>query len=460
MTPLDATPVDPTRGAVPPALFNRAVTAHTARDFPLAVDLWTQVIGFEPDRSTLASAFYNRGQARHTVGDHVSAADDFRRVLHLFPDNASAWHKYAAALLNSHDDVPALAAIEKAIDLDPANAEFHHCYAGVLSTFNDDERALTEWGIAHQLDPNRAETAIGQAMTMLRRSAGRDTAGWRLFESRRAKGITDLYPGMPLWHGQPAFPIAGKTILVRCEQGYGDTLQFVRYVHPLVEAGAHVTLETPRSLMRLFRHALPPAVKLHESRPGLPAAHDFQTALMTLPLAFPDYAARDPSPTPVGYLGVRPGDVPAASGFRAGLVWHGGARPEDPDANSIDGRRSLPEAVGLMLQHELALRCPVVSLQQEDLPRHYDFYDTAALVASLDLVITVDTAIAHLAGAMGRPVWLLDRYSPCWRWGLGTATTHWYPTMTIYRQATPKDWEPVIRRVLRDIDALLVAPRP
>ena len=446
---LDPVPVDPTRGHVPPALFNRAVMAHNGRDYRLAASLWSQIIDVDPRNAT---GFYNRGQARRTFGDHVGAAEDFRRTLHLHPENASAWHKYAAALLNSHDDIQALAAIEKAIDLEPLNAEFHHCYAGVLSVMNNDEKAAVEWNIAHQLDPNRAETAIGQAMTMLRRSAGLDVEGWRMFEARRAKGITDLYPGMPLWQGQKALPIRDKTILVRCEQGYGDTLQFCRYVHPLLLAGAHITLETPRSLMRLFKASLPAEVILHESRPGLPQRLDYQTALMTLPLAFPDYAKVPAFP----YLHPKAEDVPVKDGaFTVGVCWHGGARPEDPDANSIDGRRSLPEPMGMLLQHEISIRCPMVSLQQEDLPPGTDFYDTACRIASLDLVITVDTAIAHLAAAMGKRVWMLDRYSPCWRWGLGSDKTHWYPSMTIYRQFTPKDWEPVIYRAMKDLDGLL-----
>jgi hypothetical protein len=111
----------------------------------------------------------------------------------------------------------------------------------------------------------------------------------------------------------------------------------------------------------------------------------------------------------------------------------------------------------MQLESELRLRCPVYSLQQEDLPPGSDFLDTARLVAQLDVVITVDSAVAHLAAAMGKPVWLLDRYSPCWRWGLGTTTTHWYPTMTIYRQPVPGDWGPVIARVLADLDRMLDA---
>lgn len=454
----------PALDAVPPSLMRRASEAQNAQDFTTSVPLWGQVIAYSPGSAT---GYYNRGRALHRLGRNVEAAYDFERAIYItsrepFEETqgasagASLWHNYAAALLLEHRDVAALAAIEKAIDLHPTNAEAHHCYAGILTTMNRDEHALREFNVAHQLDSDRAETVIGVAMTLLRRSAGKDPEGWRLFEARRAKGITDLYPDMPLWRGQAAFPIKGRTIFVRSEQGYGDTLQFVRYVRPLLEAGAQVTLEVPRGLMRLFEASLTfvnDSVVFYESRPGLPPPHDYQTALMTLPVAFPDFHERPVEP----YISVRP-QFNLPPGLKVGLVWHGGARPNDPDADSIDKRRSLPEHDAMLLEAELRLRCPVHSLQQADLPVGYDFLDTARLVAQLDVVITVDSAVAHLAAAMGKTVWMLDRYSPCWRWGLGLTTSHWYPTLTIYRQSTPGDWGPVIARVLADLDAVLDAP--
>ena len=456
----------PQADPVPPALMRRATEAQNAQDFQTSIPLWGQVIAYSPASAT---GYYNRGRALHRIGRNVEAARDFERAIYLISREpfeetqgpsaaATLWHNYAAALLNTHCDVAALAAIEKALDLHPTNAEAHHCYAGILTTLNRDEQALKEFNTAHQLDPDRAETVIGIAMTLLRRSAGRDPEGWRLFETRRAKGITDLYPGMPLWRGQTSFPIAGRTIFVRSEQGYGDTLQFVRYIAPLLNAGAHVTLEVPRGLTRLFDSCLPLAwgenLTLYESRPGIPPQHDYQTALMTLPVAFPTFHEQPALPYFNVVLG-GVGHLPA--GFKVGLVWHGGARPNDPDADSIDKRRSLPEPDALQLRAELDLRCPVYSLQEEDLPPGSDFLDTARLIAQLDLVIAVDTAVAHLAAAMGKPVWLLDRYSNCWRWGVGSTTTHWYPTMTIYRQSTPGDWGPAIARVLADLDRMLDA---
>ena len=427
-------------------LLARAIMAHNASDWVLANNLWSTLIDADPacKGAETATAYYNRGQVLHKIGDHEGAANDFRRVLHLYPTHPKAWHKYAAALLNMHADIPAMAAIEKSLDLDPMDAEAHHCYAGILSVMNDDAKSLTEWGVAHKLDPDRAETAIGQAMTMLRVSRGKDKAAWELFETRRAKGITDLYPGMPLWRGQPKFPISGRSILVRCEQGFGDTLQFVRYLKPLHAAGAAITLETPSALMRLMRTSLPEDIVLYEAVPGIPPKHDYQTALMTLPVAYSTWTDRPVEP----YIHVKPEDAKPSRGFAVGLVWHGGARPLDPDANSIDGRRSIPEMVAQRFVHELEMVCPVVSLQESDLPKGSDFYDTACLIHSLDIVITVDTAVAHLAAGMGKPTWLLDRFSPCWRWGLGLDTTHWYPSMRIFRQATPGDWEPVMARVL------------
>ena len=138
---------------------------------------------------------------------------------------------------------------------------------------------------------------------------------------------------------------------------------------------------------------------------------------------------------------------------RLGYVWHGGARPEDPEANAVDRRRSIPTGQAEQLRGQLAMRAKVVSLQQEDMPDTvWDFYETARIVLGLDLVITVDTAVAHLAGALGVPVWVLNRFDSCWRWGVSGDTSHWYASMRLFRQPTSGDWDTVIKRVLVALD--------
>lgn len=452
-TPTGVVPVLPTGLARPPItyLLDRAHTAHNAGDYRQSADLYTRVLEQDPESR---DALYNRGQARHKLGDYPGAADDFRKVLHYAPGLAWAWHRYAAAHHMMGDTLIALACIEKALDLDPTNAENHHLYAGVLHYLNRDEEAEKEWGIAHQMDPNRVQTATSAAMTLLRKDAGRNLEGWRLFETRRSIGVTDLYPDMPLWTNRPGQDIQGQTILVRCEQGHGDTMQFLRYLTPLLALGAEVHLESSHAMKRLIASSYPEVHQFHRDNKAHIPLCDWQTSLMSLPLAFPAY---DNGGAPYLFLqavdqsffDVPPRRYPS----RLGYVWHGGARPEDPEANAVDRRRSIPTGQAEQLRGQLAMRAKVVSLQQEDMPDTvWDFYETARIVLGLDLVITVDTAVAHLAGALGVPVWVLNRFDSCWRWGVSGDTSHWYASMRLFRQPTSGDWDTVIKRVLVALD--------
>ena len=151
---------------------------------PLVLDrVFTDVLNRDPTNRT---ALFNRARARHKLGRFREAATDARKLVTLEPRFAKAWFVYGAALLMFHHDVDALAALEKSIDLDPLDPEAHHTYAGALHMLNRDEEAIREWSLAHQMDPSRAETAVGQAMTLLRQDAGRSQQGWQTFESRRA----------------------------------------------------------------------------------------------------------------------------------------------------------------------------------------------------------------------------------------------------------------------------------
>jgi cytochrome c-type biogenesis protein CcmH/NrfG len=438
---------------VPPGLQlelvqQRALTAFAAQDFPAADRVFTDVLNRDPTNRT---ALFNRARARHKLGRFREAATDARKLVTLEPRFAKAWFVYGAALLMFHHDVDALAALEKSIDLDPLDPEAHHTYAGALHMLNRDEEAIREWSLAHQMDPSRAETAVGQAMTLLRQDAGRSQQGWQTFESRRATGITDLYPGIPLWLNKPSQPIDQATIIVRSEQGFGDTIQFVRYLQPLQAAGAVVTLECPYALTRLFQRCFPGVEIVPPGGQALNGRDfDWQTSLMSLPLAFPDLPSVERP-----YLWAD--RVQQGTGlFRppaTGLVWHGGPRPDDHDAHSIDERRSLPPAIADHFQFRLENVVKVISLQQADLPPGVDFDYTASVIDRLDRVIAVDTAVAHLAAAMGKPVWLLNRLSSCWRWGNHGETSHWYPTMRIFRQPTPGDWGTVCNRVIQALEA-------
>ena len=260
-------------------------------------------------------------------------------------------------------------------------------------------------------------------------------------------------------------------MFLHAEQGLGDTLQFCRYAPAVAAKGATVILEVPAPLKSLMRTL--PGVEhvVSEYDPSRP--FDFHCPLMSLPLAFGTRVETIPAPVP--YLWPNPFRTSAwrerlarLGGIKVGLVWAGSARLGNPGALLIDRRRSMRlqqmwpfgaiEGVTLVSLQKgepaSQTRPPPPGLAINDWTDELgDFADTAALIEALDLVISVDTSVAHLAGALGKPVWVLNRHDRCWRWLLDREDTPWYPTMRLFTQPRPGDWASVVRRVsgeLRD----------
>jgi hypothetical protein len=261
-------------------------------------------------------------------------------------------------------------------------------------------------------------------------------------------------------------------VLVWHEEGFGDTLQFARYLPMLVERGAAVIASVPAPLVRLLRGMQ--GISVVQAGDGSLPSHDFQTSFLSLPHAF-GTTTRNVPVTP--WLAADP-DLAAAwaarlprDGVRAGLVWSGHARPWLHGFTSVDRRRSAGLAAfgPLAMVRDVrfvSLQAGTAASQGQDPPVDmeltdpmesvHDFADTAAIIANMDVVISVDTSVAHLAGAMGRPVFLLDRYDNCWRWLHGRTDTPWYPSMTIFRQPRPGDWASVMHRVAAALGSLTV----
>jgi hypothetical protein len=291
--------------------------------------------------------------------------------------------------------------------------------------------------------------------------------GWRRFEWRWE--TADLSPTkrhfvQTQWLG--AKDIAGKTILLHAEQGFGDTLQFCRCVPLVAELGARVILEVPKPL-RTLMGTLPCMVQIVSQGGPLPE-FDLHCPLLSLPLAFETRIETIPAQIP--YLTV-PDDKRSAwrdrlgrhERLRVGLVWSGDPRKHQSNANRGDRRRSIrfdqlapvldvagcefyslqkgEDAVAQL--RESALRDRVIDWTDD----FHDFADTAALVGNLDLVITIDTSVAHLAGALGKPFWLLNRYDTCWRWLLDRDDSPWYAAARLFRQDETRVWDSTIARV-------------
>jgi hypothetical protein len=324
------------------------------------------------------------------------------------------------------------------------------------------ERALA-------LRPDDAEAHFQQAMCRL--TVGDLARGWPQYEWRWKakqfeKGVRDL--GAPLWRGGEG--IEGRAILLHGEQGLGDTLQFCRYVAPVAARGARVILEVQAGLERLMAGLEGVEAVIPRGAPLPP--FDVQTPLLSLPLALG--AAPEDHNGP--YLSADPAEAARwaqrlgpRSGLRVGLCWAGGSRPDQPIAHAIDQRRSLPLQAfaplagmeGLEI-YSLQKGPPAAQLQAigdgwagppiVDLTDALeDFADTAALVANLDLVIACDTSTAHLAGALGKPVFILNRFDACWRWLDGRADTPWYPSARLFTQPKAGDWDSVIAEVARAV---------
>jgi hypothetical protein len=319
--------------------------------------------------------------------------------------------------------------------------------------------------MALQHQPGNAEAHWNRGLLHLQQ--GRYAEGWPGYEWRWQVAHLSVSRqrrpfSQPLWLGRE--DLAGKTILLHAEQGLGDTLQFCRYADMVAARGARVILEVPPALLELMRTLAGPAEVL--ARGAALPPFDVHCPLMSLPLAFGTTLATVPAPA--SYLRADAAKAAAWDGLlgpgdrlRVGVAWRGSQAHKDDDRRSIDFA---------VFAGALSPACEFVSLQDRHRPedaallaaspvRDYgsrlaDFSDTAALCAAVDLVITVDTSIAHLAGALGKPVWILLAANADWRWLLGRTDSPWYPSARLIRQQPGESWAAVLADVRAGLDAM------
>jgi Flp pilus assembly protein TadD len=403
-----------------------------------------------------------RGVAQFELQRFAAALADFDRAIILQLPEA---HKNRASALTSlarYDE--ALAEFDKATAIDPTDAEIYNNRVPALLWRGDYQAALANFDRAIALRPDYAHAYFQKAQLLLLLD---DFAnGWKLFEWRwKLSEAQTAYPAFPqpLWLGTQE--IAGKMILLHAEQGFGDTLQFCRYV-TLVEAlGAKVVLQVPPALMRLMTTVRGASVVVTSGDPVPPC--DFQCPLMSLPLALGTTPATIPAAVP--YLTT---DPTLAAGWstrfgvrtrpRVGLVWFGSRAGAFGHLKSMAFEEILRltdcDADFYALQKDAGSGGDV-ALQKSDKvtdlgPSLNDFADTAAAIMQLDLVISIDTAVAHLAGALGKPVWIMLSHMRDWRWLREGTTTPWYPTAKLFRQTRPNDWIDVIDAVKSELNRL------
>ena len=450
---------------------NRGIVLAELRRGGEALASYERAIAIRPE---YVEAHYNRGNALCQLHQWQAALDSFERAIALQRNHADAYVSRAFALKELGRLDEALASCNRAIAIKPNFATAHSNRGDVLTTMGRVQDALSSYDKAVDIAPDAANIYVNRGLAHLR--AGNFEKGWVDYEWRwRDVGgrLSKEHRGFvqPRWLGET--PLHGRTILLHSEQGFGDTIQFCRFAGAVASLGARVILEVPSALVPLMEGLAGVWQIVARGNPLPP--FDCYCPLLSLPLALKTTLATIPAAVP--YL--RAEDrrrrewstvLNTRGAPRVGLVWSGGFHPREPELWSSNMRRNVPLVAMAALAHvgaeyyslqkgepaeselaELQTRGwngpPITDLTG----RIRDFADTAALIEQLDLVISVDTAVAHLTGALGKPVWLLNRFDGCWRWLIDRSDSPWYPTARVYRQTRLGDWENPLRRVRADL---------
>jgi Flp pilus assembly protein TadD len=414
-----------------------------------AVASFRAALALRPD---YAAALSNLGTALDDLGRPAEAAVRLKQAARLRPDFAEAHTNLGLALVELGRLSEAEAAYEAALTVNPRHADAHANPAAACQAQGRLDEALAHFEQAMWLAPDNPAIRWNRALALLQ--SGSFEEGWREYEWRWNRGTPLRYSPAALWDGSP---LAGRTILLHAEQGLGDTLQFVRYA-PLVQRhGATVILECPHPLTPLLSTGTGIARVVPAGEP--PPPFDVYAPLLSLPRLLGTTLAEVPADVP--YLRADPVLVEhwaerlaVLPGLKVGIVWQGNPR------HPWDRQRSVPLAAfaplaqvpGVTLvslqrdpgvEQLQAAPFPVVHLGDGVDAQAGSFADTAAVMTSVDLVVTVDTAAAHLAGALAVPVWVALPVRCDWRWLWGRDDSPWYPTLRLFRQATWGDWAPV-----------------
>lgn len=449
--PLKAAVALDARDAV--ALNVLSVCFFETKDFETALT-WADA-AVARDRN-FAEAHNSRGNALLRLGRDAEAAVSLAKALRLDPGDPMILANLANAQRNLDRPQEALANIDRALAIQPALVPVQVNRANVLQDLHRHVEALESYDRAIALDPDSVDANWNRALCQL--LTGDYANGWRGYEWRWRRDMPENRPRglpMPVWQGDT--PLEGRSIVIYCEQGFGDCLQFARYPARIAALGARVVFEVYPALAELF--ATIPGVEVVARGQPLPPT-DLQCALVSLPLALGETAPPDWTgpylAAPEAARALWAERVPDGGAPKIGLIHSGSA---------TNLRRSVPfEALSRRLPAG-----PAYHLLQKDIPDRDlapiaargdvtvwrdqlgSFADTAALCERMDLIVSVDTSVAHLAGALGRPLRVMLPYDPDWRWGLGSETTAWYPTARLYRQAARHDWSAVLDRVEADV---------
>ena len=457
------------------AFFNLGLLWIQVGQFDKAIECFDQVLLMDPG---MTLAYLNKAVASQKLKLFASAQESLETAMQLDPASPLICFNLATVLQDKRALQASAEMYRRALDLDPSHVNAWCNLGDVLHDLQNPKQAIHCYLKALDLEPGSIRASYHLSLSYL--LDAQFEKGWPLFELRRQYEASFLSiqselggHTQPMWLGQEA--LEGKSLLVMSEQGLGDSIQFVRYMPHLKKLGARVVLQTPRNLMALFSavEGVSHWVASDEEAPPC----DYYVPMMSLPLVLASMVKEIPVATP--YLQapstliekwhhrLDPKTKP-----RVGLVWSGGERIDQPWSWAVNKRRNIPLQLFASLKHPgidfISIQKGSWALQElaelkerdwdgpellDPMAEIVDFAETAALIEQLDLLISVDTSSAHLAGALGKPVWMLNRFDTCWRWQLDRSDTPWYPSMKIYRQERLDDWRGVIGRVSADLFA-------
>jgi tetratricopeptide (TPR) repeat protein len=442
-----------------PAHFNLGNDLRASGDVAGALACYREVLRLAPDHT---DAYINLGDVLHGLERFAEAANIFREAQRLRPDSPGIHYNLGNALRELGDSERTLSCYREAIRLKPDFAEVHSNLGRILSDLGRYAEAAASYREALRCRPDLAEAHNNLGICLLRQ--GNLVEGWREFDWSCGTGRTGArrhFP-QPLWQGES---IPDGTILLHEEEGYGDTIQFIRCAALVKQRVGTVLCEAPPPLRRLLPRC--PGIDAITSSANPPPAFDVHASLMSLPRIFGTTLASVPAETPYLFADAELTEMwarrlPPRAGLRVGIVWQGNPQTWDRELQRRDKSRSIPlryyaplarvpgvqlfslqKGFGIEQIEQAADRFSMIDLGSQ----FDDFSDTAAVMKNLDLVISSCTSPAHLAGALGVPIWVALGFTACWRWLLDRDDTPWYPTMRLFRQKSPGDWTGVFERI-------------
>ena len=430
-----------------------AVEKHNQGNLREAEEIYKKVLEKQPDNP---NALHLLGLIMHQSGKNDEAINLIKKAISF---NPSAMYYGNLGMIYDFlgNEEKSAECFEKALEINPnyGNAHLAHYNLGVFYKEKGEfEEALTHFDRAIEIDKNFYDARWNRSLVLL--LLGRFKEGWEEYEYRfKKKSPTDSRIfNKPKWNGEQ---LSGKRILIVSEQGFGDNIQFIRYAKLIKEKEAYVILECRKELVPLFKQ-MPEIDEIVEKKANaVPKIDfDFYIHLMSLPRMFNTEISTIPNK--ISYLKTdkilvdKFSKIIRSDKFKIGIVWAGNPKQEDDWKRSVafDKFRILLGISGIeffSLQKEI-IDDEIEDLEITDLSEYlYDFADTAAIIENLDLVISVDTSVAHLAGALGKPTWILLSHIPDWRWMLNRNDSPWYPSTRLFRQPKPGDWDSVFREV-------------